>query len=128
MYAATSGIGASVTVEVTLTSSPERRARNCGSTACAMAIMPKVLVSNTSRTVAMGVASKAPKRPTPALFTSTSIGPAFSMAAAMLSGCVTSSGSTRRFGASGKRSSRGVRMVATTRQPWAWKWRAVARP
>ena len=28
----------------------------------------------------------------------------------------------------GMSSSRGVRIVATTFQPWAWKWRAVARP
>ena len=36
---------------------------------------PKVLVSNTSRTVAIGVASNTPMTPMPALLTSTSIGP-----------------------------------------------------
>ena len=37
---------------------PERRARNCGMTACVIAITPNVLVSNTFRTCDMGVASK----------------------------------------------------------------------
>ncbi len=87
-----------------------------------------MLVSNTSRTVAIGVASKAPIRPMPALLTSTSIGPLASSAAAMLSGLVTSSGSTRIRSDRGSRSSRGVRIVATTFQPSAWKWRAVSRP
>ena len=76
VYAAASGIGASVTLEVTFTTTPDRRARNCGSTACVIAITPKVLVSNTSRTVAIGVASKTPMTPMPALLTSTSSGPA----------------------------------------------------
>ena len=128
VYTATSGIGASVALEVTFTITPDRRARNWGSTACVIAITPKVLVSNTSRTVAIGVASKAPNAPMPALLTSTSIGPLASSAAAMLSGFVTSSASTRSRSERGSRSSRGVRMVATTFQPCAWKWRAVSRP
>ena len=56
------------------------------------------------------------------------MGPLASSAAAMLSGLVTSSGSTRSRSDLGRRPSRGVRMVAMTFQPWAWKWRAVARP
>lgn len=44
---------------------PLRRARKWGSTACVIASTPKVLVSNTSRTLATGVASKAPKSPIP---------------------------------------------------------------
>lgn len=91
-------------------------------------MVPKVLVSNTSRTVAMGVASKAPNRPIPALFTSTSMGPASASTAAMLSARVTSSGSTRMRSPVGSRSARGLRMVAITFHPWAWKWRAVSRP
>jgi len=42
------------------------------------------LVSNTSRTLATGVASMAPKSPIPALLTSTSMDPLASSAAAML--------------------------------------------
>ena len=68
-----------------------------------------------SRAMASGVASKAPMAPTPALLTSTSIGPAASTAAAIDSGSVTSSASTRTD--SGSRPSRGVRMVAITFQP-----------
>ena len=97
-------------------------------TACDIAITPNVLVSKSSRTVAMGVASSAPNRPTPALLTSASIGPAAAMVRAMLAGCVTSSGSSVTRSSVGSRSLRGVRMVATTRQPRSWKWRAVARP
>jgi len=69
-----------------------------------------------------------PARPMPALFTSTSMGPAASRARAMLSGRVTSSARTRRCGDTGNKSSRGVRIVATTFQPCARKWRAVSRP
>ncbi len=87
-----------------------------------------MLVSNTSRTVAIGVASKAPNTPMPALLTSTSIGPLASSAAAMLSALVTSSATTRSRSDRGSTSSRGVRMVAITFQPCAWKWRAVSRP
>ena len=61
-----------------------------------MAITPDVLVSNTLRARAIGVASNAPTSPMPALLTSTSMGPLSSSAAEMLSGLVTSSGSTRR--------------------------------
>jgi hypothetical protein len=102
---------------VTFTTTPDLRARSWGSTACVIAIRPKVLVSNTSRTVAIGVASKAPKSPIPALLTSTSMGPAASSASAMLPGLVTSSASTRIRSDRGRRSARGVRMVATTFQP-----------
>jgi hypothetical protein len=84
VYTAASGIGVSVTLDVTFTTTPDRRVRNRGSTACVIAITPKVLVSNTSRVVAIGVASKAPTTPMPALLTSTSTGPAASSAAAML--------------------------------------------
>ncbi len=115
-------------LEVTFTTTPERRARNCASTAWVIAITPKVLVSNTSRVVAIGVASKAPNRPMPALLTSTSMGPLASSAAAMLAGSVTSSACTRSRSDGGKRSVCGVRMVAITRQPCARKWRAVSRP
>ena len=128
VYAATSGIGASVALEVTFTTTPDFRARNCGSTACVIAIMPNVLVSNTSRTVVIGVASNAPKSPMPALLTSTSMGPLAAMTAAMLSGLVTSSGNTRSVSLRGNMSSRGVRMVAITFQPCASKCRAVSRP
>src|SRR5262249_29739665 len=62
VYAAARGMGASVTLDVTLTMTPDRRARNCGSTACVMAMTPKVLVSNTSRTVDIGVASARQRR------------------------------------------------------------------
>ena len=95
VYTATSGIGASVALEVTFTTTPDRRARNWGRTACVIAITPKVLVSNTSRAVAIGVASKAPRRPTPALFTSTSMGPAASSAAPTLPEFATYYGGTR---------------------------------
>src|SRR5215470_2068192 len=64
VYAAASGILASVALDVTFTTTPDLRSRNRGSTACVIAITPKVLVSNTSRTVAMGVASKTPTTPT----------------------------------------------------------------
>jgi hypothetical protein len=86
-----------------------------------MAITPKVLVSNTSRTVLSGVASNAPIRPMPALLTSTSMGPAASTTDAMLSGLVTSSARTRIRSDAGRSSDRGVRMVATTFQPRSWK-------
>jgi hypothetical protein len=56
-YAAISGSAFSVTLDVTLTMTPARRWRSCGSTACVNAIVPKVLVSKTSRTVAIGVSS-----------------------------------------------------------------------
>src|SRR5215510_502734 len=86
VYAAASGIGASVTLDVTFTTTPDRCARNCGSTACVIDITPKVLVSNTSRTVDIGVASNTPMTPMPALLTSTSMDPDASIAAAMLLG------------------------------------------
>ncbi|MDC2960309.1 hypothetical protein PO587_38375 [Streptomyces gilvifuscus] len=38
-----------------MTTTPEPRSRNRGSTACVIAITPKVLVSKTSRTRAMGI-------------------------------------------------------------------------
>ena len=82
-------------LDVTFTTTPDRRARNCGSTAWVNAITPKVLVSNSSRTTAIGVASKTPIAPIPALLTSASIGPLASIAAAMLSAVVTSSATTR---------------------------------
>jgi hypothetical protein len=70
VYAAASGIRASVTFEVTFTTTHVLRSRNKGSTVCVIAVTPKVLVSNTSRTVAtIGVASKAPTTPVPALLT-----------------------------------------------------------
>jgi len=104
---------------VTFTTTPAHRSRNCGRTACVIAMTPKVLVSNTSRVVAIGVASKAPTTPMPALLTSASTCPLASTAAAMLSGFVTSSASTRSRSDRGRMSSRGVRMVATTSQPCA---------
>jgi hypothetical protein len=110
-----------VALEVTLTIVPDRRVRNCGSTACVIAITPKVLVSNTSRMVDIGVASKAPNRPMPALLTRTSIGPLASSAAAIEAGFVTSSARMRIRSDRGSRSRSGVRMVATTFQPCAWK-------
>jgi len=97
------------------------RARIWGITACVIAIVPNVLVSKISRTIDMGVASKAPSSPMPALFTSTSMGPAASIAAAMLSGFMTSSATIRIRSDAGSTSSRGVRMVATTFQPCQWK-------
>jgi len=93
-----------------------------------MAMTPKVLVWKISRTVVMGVASKALRSPMPALLTRTSMGPAASTAAAMLPGSVTSRATTRIRSERGKTSGRGVRMVATTFQPCAWKIRAVSRP
>jgi hypothetical protein len=79
-----------------------------------------VFVSNTSRTVVIGVASNAPMSPMPALFTSTSIGPR-SASAAIDAGFVTSSGMTRSRSERGSTSSRGVRMPAITFQPCWWK-------
>ena len=102
---------------MTLTTTPARRARSCGSTACVIAITPNVLVSNTSRIVAIGVASNAPISPMPALLTSTSIGPASATTAAIDAGCVTSSGRTRRRVERGSSASVGVRIVAITCQP-----------
>src|SRR3990167_2209494 len=67
-------MGASVALDVTLTTRPAPRSRICGNTAWVIAMVPKVLVSKMSRTVVMGVASKAPNSPRPALFTSTSMG------------------------------------------------------
>lgn len=118
----------STTLEVTLTTTPEPRSRNWGSTACVVAITPKVLVSKTSRTRAIDVPSNTPMDGTPALLTRTSMGPAASMAAAMLSGRVTSRATTRNRSDSGRRPGRGVRMVAMTFHPCAWKWRAVCCP
>src|SRR5690606_12652542 len=117
VYTATKGIGARVVLEVTFTIIPYWRARNCGSTACVIAITPTVLVSNTSRMMVIGVASKAPNKPMPELLTSTSIGPQASSVAIMLSGLVASSDSTRNRDDGGKISSRGWRMVAITFQP-----------
>jgi len=121
VYTATNGIGASVALDVTFTTAPDLRARSCGSTACVMAITPKVLVSNTSRAVTIGVASKAPNSPMPALLTRTSTDPLASSAAATLWGFVTSSATTRSRSDRGRTSSRGVRIVAITLQPRAWK-------
>ncbi|MCY1237936.1 hypothetical protein D9M72_506510 [compost metagenome] len=108
---------ASVTVDVTLTTTPDWRARNCGITAWVMAITPKVLVSKTLRIWDIGVASKAPTTPIPALLTSTSIGPASSIAAAMLSRSVTSRAKTRNRSEFGRMSRCGRRIVAITFQP-----------
>ncbi|MCY1244409.1 hypothetical protein D9M72_574810 [compost metagenome] len=121
-------MAASVTLDVTLTTTPDRLLRNCGITACVIAMTPNVLVSKILRTCAIGVASKAPTTPMPALLTSASIGPLASRAAGMLSGSVTSSCTTRMRSDRGRISVRGVRMVATTFQPLAWKRRAVSRP
>src|SRR5688500_11085891 len=63
---------------------PDLRSRTCGSTAWATAIVPKVLVSNSSRTVSMRVSSNGAGAPKPALLTSTSMGPADSTALRML--------------------------------------------
>ncbi|MOA22596.1 hypothetical protein D3C78_1431640 [compost metagenome] len=112
-------MGASVALEVTLTTTPARRARNWGITACVIAITPKVLVSKISRTVSIGVASNAPNSPMPALFTRASSGPQVCSAVAMLSGRVTSSASTCSRSSTGSSSGRGVRMVAMTCQPCA---------
>ena len=111
-----------------MTTTPDRRSRKPGSTACVIAITPKVLVSKISRAVAIGVASKAPMAPMPALLTSASTGPHAAIAAEIDSGLVTSSASTRSRSDAGRTSARGVRIVATTFQPCAWKWRAVSRP
>ena len=108
-----------VALDVTLMIVPDRRSRSWGRTARVMAITPKVLVSNTSRTVAIGVTSKTPARPMPALLTRTSMGPLASSAARMLAGEETSNGSTTARSSSGSSSFLGVRIVATTRQPWA---------
>ena len=56
-YALTSGSAFSVTLDVTFTTTPAPRARNCGSTACVTAIVPIVLVSNSARTVSSGKSS-----------------------------------------------------------------------
>ncbi len=127
-YALTSGNAFSVTLDVTFTTTPAPRARNCGSTACVTAIVPIVLVSNSARTVSSGVSSAGAAAPKPALLTSTSIGPAASIAVRMLSAFVTSSGSTRKRSDGGSTSSPGLRIVATTRQSRARKWRAISRP
>ena len=77
-----------------------------------------MLVSNTSRIVDIGVASKAPTTPMPALLTSTSIGPIDAKRDATLSGLVTSSAITRSRPDSGSRLWRGVRIVAITSNLW----------
>ena len=105
-----------MTVDVTLTITPSLRVRNCGSTAWVMAIVPSVLVSKTSRVVAIAVPSSEPSMPMPALLTSTSIGPAAAMAWAMLAASVTSSASRRKFGEAGSTLASTVRMVAITFQ------------
>ena len=110
-------MGARVTLEVTLTMTPDRRSRICGMTVWVIAMTPKVLVSKTLRTCGIGVASKAPTTPMPALLTRTSIGPAASTAAEMLAALVTSSRRMRIRSERGRISSRGVRMVAITFQP-----------
>jgi len=107
---------------------PVPRSRICGSTACVMAIVPMVLVSNASRTCASGTSSPGDGRPKPALLTSTSMRPAASTAQRMLSTSVTSRGSTRSRPEAGSISGRGVRIVATTFQPRSRKRRAVSRP
>ncbi len=111
----------STTLEVTLTTTPEPRSRNRGSTACVIAMTPNVLVSKTSRTRAMGVPSNTPIEGTPALLTRTSRGPAASSAALMLRGSVTSSSTTRSRSDSGRMPVRGVLMVAMTFHPCSWK-------
>jgi hypothetical protein len=85
VYAAASGIGAKVTLEVTFTTTPDLLARNCGSTACVIAMTPNVLVSNTSRTVDIGVASKTPMTPMPALLTAASLAAPFDVNGAAIS-------------------------------------------
>ena len=128
VYAATSGIGASVALEVTFTITPDRRARNCGSTAWIIAIEPNVLVSNISRTVAIGVVSKAPNAADAGV-----VDEHVDRAGGLERGRdAVGVGDVEREHAqptgAGRTSSRGVRMVAMTFQPCAWKWRAVARP
>lgn len=120
-YAAIRGRAFSVTLDVTFTITPALRWRNWGSTACVNAIVPKALVSKISRTVAIGVNSAGDAAPNPALLTRTSIGPAASTVARMLSGSVMSSASTRRLSAGGSTSARGVRIVAMTCQSRARK-------
>jgi hypothetical protein len=80
VYEAIRGIDFKVTLDVTFTTTPTLRCLNCGSTACVTAIVPKVLVSKSSRTVAIKVASTGDAAPKPALLTRTSIGPAASTA------------------------------------------------
>src|SRR5215831_14019002 len=128
VYAAASGILASVTLDVTFTTTPDLRSRNRGTTACVIAITPKVLVSNTSRAVVIGVASKTPTTPMPALLTSTSMCPHALIEAAILSGFVTSRDRIRSRSDTGRMSLRGVLIVAITFQPCPWKCRAVSRP
>lgn len=84
VQAVASGIAASVTLDVTLTITPDRRSRMCGMIAWHIAMTPNVFVAKTLRICAMGVASNAPTTPMPALLTSTSIGPAAATVAAML--------------------------------------------
>jgi len=100
---------------------PERRSRIWGMTACVIASVPNTLVSKTSRIIAMGVASKAPTTPMPALLTKTSIAPAAAIPSAMLSGSVTSSARTRMRLESGNSPATGRRMVAITVHPREWK-------
>ncbi len=71
---------------MTLTTTPARRCLNCGSTACVSAIVPNMLVSNSSRIVVIGVASNGEAAPKPALLTRASIAPAAAMSALDASG------------------------------------------
>ena len=91
-------------------------------------MVPKVLVSKTSRTVCIEVPSKTVSMPIPALLTRASIGPAAATALRILSASVTSSGSTRRCSERGSRSSRGERIEAMTFQSRSRKYWAVLRP
>ena len=84
-----------VVLELMLTITPALRLRMPGSTACIIATVENVFVSEIRRTVSIKEPSTALSQPMPALLTRTSIAPASSVAAAMLSASVTSSGSTR---------------------------------
>ncbi|KAG1311207.1 hypothetical protein G6F62_014471 [Rhizopus arrhizus] len=120
------------TLEVTLIMTPSPRSRRWGMRAWLTAMTPKVLVSNTARNVAAGVASTAENRPMPALLTSASLQPKAwmpsRMARAMLASSVTSSSTTRKRSDGANRAGSGRRMVAMTFHPCCRKWLAVAWP
>src|ERR1041385_2703521 len=117
-------------MDVTFTTVPLRRSLIEGSTACIIRTAPKKFVSNIRRTGSSGTISTAPARPTPALFTSTSIAPA-SFRTSATHARTFSSWSTSSF--TGSIFSRfsigsGFRAPAKTRYPRSAKQNAVSSP
>ena len=112
---------------------PSPLLRICGRIARVTRMAPNRLVSNTSRIFSSLICSSKALPPRPALLTSTSISPnrsmPFATAASTLTLSVTSSRATNRLSnLFNSVSFSGVRMVAITFQPLAWKVCAAKRP